>query len=513
VSACPGGTALVLRSGDSVAVAVGDVEPGPVSALGDACGELATAVERVPAGHKLALRSIRRGEALLKYGRPIGLATADIAEGAWVHEHNLRSALVAGGGYGAPGEPYEWADRGRAEALLERWPRSFMGYRRPAGRAGTRGELWVIPTVGCVNGSARAIADLARDELGLAAQALEHPYGCSQLGGDLAATRRILARLALHPNAQAVVVVSLGCENNRLPEFRAEIEALGADGSYDPRRFAFLSMQELGDEIEEARKALRSLAPLVAGAERSELPISELALGLKCGGSDGFSGITANPLLGLACDALVAAGGRAIMTEIPEMFGAEAELLGRAASPGAFAALAAELQAFKDYYASHGQEVYENPSPGNREGGITTLEEKSLGCVRKAGTAPVAAVLPYGGRAEAPGLSIVAGPGNDLVSSTALAAAGANLILFMTGMGTPFGSVVPTMKVSSNSGLAERKPRWIDFDAGRLLSGASFDELALGLAEEMAAVAGGRATKAEAGGHRGIAIFKEGVTL
>jgi altronate hydrolase len=509
---CVGGRALVLHPGDSVAVAVETIEPGPVEAVGDARGRCAECLQSIPAGHKIALRGIARGEEVIKYGRPIGRATCDIEAGSWVHSHNLGSGLSGSGNYGPPTRPYDWPARPRAEALLARAPSSFRGYRRANGSVGTRNELWVIPTVGCVNGSARLFAEMARSEFGLDALALEHPYGCSQLGGDLEATRRVLARLALHPNAAAALVVSLGCENNRLPDFKAELAALGGPAGLSGR-IAFLALQEVGDEAGEARLLLRSLAPLVDSQKRSELPLSELVLGLKCGGSDAFSGITANPLVGRLCDIIVAAGGRAVMTEVPEMFGAEEELLARSSSPRVHDSLASMLRSFKDNYLSHGQEVYENPSPGNLEGGITTLEEKSLGCIRKAGTAPVAEVLPYGGGATARGLSVLSGPGNDLVSSTALAAAGAQALLFTTGRGTPFGTVVPTLKLSSNSGLAARKPQWIDFDAGRVLDGSSFDELALELLVRIIAVAGGERTKAESGGHRGIALFKDGVTL
>ncbi|MGA2545973.1 MAG: altronate dehydratase family protein [Rectinemataceae bacterium] len=503
--------AIVLCKGDSVAVAAVAIEPGPVEVLCDAGGRRAEAAERIPAGHKIALCPIPRGAAVIKYGRPIGLATLDIAAGSWVHEHNLRSGLSGHGEYPAAADAYVWADRGRAEALLSRAPRGFRGYRRPDGSVGTRNELWVLPTVGCVNGSARMVAELARSEFGLDAQSLEHPFGCSQLGGgpagDLDNTRRILARLTMHPNAAAAIVVSLGCENNGLPDFRAEL------GNYDPRRVAFLPLQEIGDEAEEARRILKGLAAFIGSQEREELPLSELSIGLKCGGSDGFSGITANPLAGSLCDLVVAAGGRAIMTEVPEMFGAEDALMARSASPEVYGAFASMLSSFKDYFISHGQEIYENPAPGNKEGGITTLEEKSLGCVRKAGSSPVADVLAYGCRATARGLSLVSGPGNDLVSATALAAAGAQEIIFTTGRGTPFGSVVPTIKVSTNSGLAERKPAWIDFDAGRILTGSSFDDLAVELLRKVVAVASGETTRAESGGHRGMAIFKDGVTL
>ena len=515
-----GGKALVLDEGDKVAVAVAAIDPGPVEILGDMVFQCAAA-ESIPAGHKMALRDMARGTVVLKYGRSIGIATRDIPAGSWVHGHNLRSGLVgqgsARGGYPRLDGPYSWAGRERALAALERAPRTFRGYRRADGSVGTRNELWVVPTVGCVNGSARMIAELARSEFGLEAQSLEHPYGCSQLGdesdGDLGRTRRMLARLVLHPNAAAAIVVSLGCENNSLPDFKAELDHLDGGSGIDPRRIAFLPLQEVGDEVEEARRLLKSLAAFIGSQQRRDLPLSALSIGLKCGGSDGFSGITANPLVGRLCDLVVAAGGRAIMTEVPEMFGAEDDLISHSATAGVHHSFAAMLDGFKDYYASRGLELYENPSPGNRDGGITTLEEKSLGCIRKAGSAPVTDILPYGGRAIESGLSLVSGPGNDLVSSTALAAAGAQEILFTTGRGTPFGSVVPTIKISSTTGLAERKPRWTDFDAGRILAGFSFDDLAVELLTKVVAVAGGEETAAESGGHRDMAIFKDGVTL
>jgi altronate hydrolase len=513
-----GGRAVVLREGDSVAVAVGPIGPGPVELLGDSGGVRAEAVDDIPSGHKVALREIGEGVDVLKYGRSIGVAARGIPAGSWVHERNLRSSLTSGGAYGAFRGAYAWPGRARVDALLSLAPSSFLGYGRGGGAVGTRNELWVVPTVGCVNTSARAVAEIARAEFGLEAQALEHPYGCSQLGGDLDATRRILARLATHPNAAAAIVVSLGCENNTLGGFKSELASQAEPGEVrgpgdEEPVVAFLPLQEVGDEAAEARKILSSLAPVIAARRRVELPLSDLVLGLKCGGSDGLSGITANPIVGRVCELVVAAGGRALMSEVPEMFGAEEELLSRSSSREVHASLISMLANFKDYYASRGLEVHENPSPGNREGGITTLEEKSLGCVRKAGLVPVEAVLPYGGAATSSGLSLLSAPGNDLVSSTALAAAGAQVILFTTGRGTPFGSVVPTIKIASNSELAARKPQWIDFDSGRLLAGSGFDELALELLCRVVAVASGEPTKAELGGHRGIAIFKDGVTL
>jgi altronate hydrolase len=496
-----------LDPDDTVAVAVADLEPGR-GARWSGDGPAVTVREAVPRGHKLALADHAAGTLVLKYGHPIGRATAPIPAGAWVHGHNLASALTPEGRY-QPGPPFRWSGREEALRVLDQsgLPGHFLGYRRPDGRAAVRREVWVIPTVGCVNSSAQALAERGRREFGLDAWAFTHPYGCSQLGGDLEATRTVLARLATHPNAAGAVVVALGCENNTLPELQA---AMGADAG---PWVHVLKLQDLPDEEAASGAVLAELAGRLAGQARQALPLAELVVGLKCGGSDGFSGVTANPLLGRVCELLVAAGASAVMGEVPEMFGAEALLMARSADPGVFAAQVAMIEGFKAYYTRHGQAVYENPSPGNRDGGITTLEEKALGCIRKAGRVPVADVLPYGGRVRRPGLSLVATPGNDLVSCTALTAAGAHLILFTTGRGTPFGAPAPTFKVASHSRLAAAKPGWIDFDAGPLLAGAGLDPLAVALLRDLLAAAEGRPTRAERGGQRDMALFKEGVIL
>lgn len=500
---------VLLDARDSVAVAVDDLDVGDCGQLlGAGQGTSVPTREAIPRGHKLALRDLAEGDAVIKYGLPIGRARQAILAGSWVHSHNLASGLQGLRSYAASA-PFAWNGRDKALALLAQGsiPGHFLGYCRADGSVGTRNEVWVLPTVGCVNRTAEQVAELGRREFGLDAFAFSHTYGCSQLGGDLDATRRILARLATHPNAGGALVLSLGCENNTLPEFQAAL------GDFDPERIRFVSLQEAEDEIEAAREALTALAEVIRAQARVPVPLAELTLGLKCGGSDGFSGITANPLVGRVCELLVAVGGNALMTEVPEMFGAETELMARACSPAVFEAEVRMVNGFKDYFIQHGQEVYENPSPGNREGGITTLEEKSLGCIRKAGSAPVEDVLAYGERRRRSGLTLVSGPGNDLVSTTALTAAGAHMILFTTGRGTPFGAPAPTLKIASNTDLATRKPHWIDFDAGRVLSGASFDELAIELLREILAVAEGKRTKAELGGYREIAIFKDGVTL
>ena len=500
---------VLLNVKDSVAVAVDGLAAGQTGqCLGAGLGREVLAQEAIPKGHKIALAAIAAGMPIIKYGLPIGIAKSDIAAGAWVHSHNLESGLHGTRSYEAS-SPFAWSGLEATRELLAKAgvPTHFQGFRRADGSAGIRNEVWVIPAVGCVNRTAEVVAELGRKEFGLDAFAFGHPYGCSQLGDDLDATRIILARLVSHPNAAGAIVVSLGCESNTLPEFKAAI------GPFDESRIRFIHLQSTDDEVEVAREAMAAMAGMIAAQERVPLPLSELTIGLKCGGSDGFSGITANPLVGRVCELLVAAGGSALMTEVPEMFGAETELMARACNPEVFASEVKMINSFKEYFTSHGQEVFENPSPGNREGGITTLEEKSLGCIRKGGMVPVMDVIGYGDRRRSQGLTLLPAPGNDLVSSTALTAAGAHLILFTTGRGTPYGAPAPTMKIASNTDLATRKPRWIDFDAGRVLSGVSFDDLAIELFRQIIEVAGGKPAKAELGGYREIAIFKDGVTL
>jgi altronate hydrolase len=530
----------LLDGRDSVAVLYEDAEkgdevavPGFAGIAGSSCvARVVVAQEGIPRGHKIALGRIAKGEVVLKYGHPIGIATGNIEAGSWVHTRNLASALGGKGSYGPP-KPFEWT----APALPAGLPKSFMGFRRPDGRVGIRNEIWIIPTVGCINRMAENIAAEARCRYGLEAWAFTHPFGCSQLGDDLAATQRILSGLVRHPNAHGVLVLSLGCENNTLASFKDAI------GRVDEDRMKFLVLQDVADETEEAMKLIGALAASMPAPE--EIRVGELVVGMKCGGSDGFSGITANPLVGRVADLLVASGGSVALTEVPEMFGAEKILMDRSSSSGVFASTVALVDDFKAYFLAHGQEVYENPSPGNRDGGITTLEEKSLGCIRKGGSSPVTDVVPYGGSIRKRGLTLVGGPGNDLVSTTALTAAGVHLILFTTGRGTPFGAPVPTVKISSNSALAERKPGWIDFDAGRLISvggeksagadvpvgsgavtgkdsgcadeaetdEADMNALAGELFAFIVSVASGEKTKNERTGNRDIAIFKDGVTL
>ena len=483
---------------DDVAVALADLPAGSEVAIGDAT---LRAVDAVARGHKLALRAIAAGEAVRKFGFPIGLATQAIQRGQWVHTHNLRTALGGADAYPwEPAPPRPVAPGGD----------TFRGYRRADGRVGTRNEIWILCTVGCVANTARRIAEEARARYAGRVDGIHaytHPFGCSQLGDDLARTRRILAGLATHPNAGGVLLVGLGCESLQLKGLLAAL-----DGAEPTRPRAF-DAQQADDEVE---RGVEAVGELVAAAERDrreDCALAGLTIGLKCGGSDGFSGISANPLLGQVADRLAAAGGTPILTEIPEIFGAERLLMRRAADRAVFEGIVSVVNDFKRYFLDHGQPVHENPSPGNLAGGITTLEEKSLGAVQKAGHATVTQVLRYGERTRAHGLALLEAPGNDAVSSTALVAAGATVLLFTTGRGTPLGFPVPTLKIASNSALAQAKPRWIDFDAGPVLAGTTPEDAGAALYARVIDTASGAPARNELNGEREIAIWKDGVTL
>ena len=487
-----------IRPADMVAVALKPLAAGQTLAAG---GDRVTLTEDVPMGHKIALRDIRAGEKVVKYGYPIGEATEDIPAGSHVHTHNLKTLLRGE-------QAYAWHPTHPILPSAE--PVSFPGYRREDGRAGIRNELWIIPTVGCVNDTAQALAREAQCLAGRSVDgvyAFRHPYGCSQMGDDQDATRQILADLCMHPNAGGVLLLGLGCENSGVETILQRVEE-------GPRpRLRTLVCQQADDEIEAGLHLLRQLAQQMERMERVPCSTRDLVVGLKCGGSDGLSGVTANPVMGGLSDRLIARGGAAILTEVPEMFGAETILMDRCEDRETYEKTVRLINDFKRYFEASGQPVYENPSPGNKAGGITTLEDKALGCTQKSGAAPVRDVLPYAGRVKAAGLSLLSAPGNDLVASTALAAAGAQIVLFSTGRGTPFGCPVPTVKIASNSDLARRKAHWIDFDAGALLAGKTLDELSDGLFQLVLAIAGGQRTRSEAGGYHDLAIFKNGVTL
>ncbi len=485
--------ALQLHPRDDVAVALRPV------AAGEAIEGVA-ALQPIEQGHKIALHDLRAGDAVRKFGWPIGRMKADARAGEHVHSHNLETLLS-----GVEGYAYQPVS---GEALPQSTG-SFMGYRRADGRVGTRNEIWILPTVGCVGRTAQRIADQsARRHEGRVdgIHAFSHPHGCSQLGGDLAGTRALLAALACHPNAAGVLIVGLGCEENQLKQLLAAIpEELHG-------RIRSLGAQSVEDELETGLALVDELVEMAAQVQRTPADLSDLVLGLKCGGSDGFSGLTANPLVGQMADRVAGGGGAAILSEIPEIFGAERLLMARARDERVFGGIVEVVNDFKRYFIDHGEPISENPSPGNVAGGITTLEEKSLGAVQKAGQAPVEDVLRYAERVRRKGLTLLEAPGNDAVSSTALAAAGATVILFTTGRGTPLGFPVPTVKIASNSGLATRKAGWIDFDAGQVLRDG-MEPAADAMLDKILAVASGEPTAAEKNGEREIAIWKRGVTL
>ena len=440
-------------------------------------------------GHKIALTTIRKGSNVIKYGYPIGHAIEDIPEGATVHLHNIKTNLGAKLSYTyEPTHPY----------LPRLQPRMIQAYVRENGEIGIRNDIWIIPTVGCVN---KVAEELARRT---GALSFTHPYGCSQLGDDQKVTQLILKGLIQHPNAGGVLVVGLGCENNNIALFKTIL------GPVNEHRVKFMNCQDFDDEIAEGIRLIKQLKKYADTFSRQTVPISSLKVGLKCGGSDGFSGITANPLIGQFSDRLVASGGATVLTEVPEMFGAEKILMNRCIDENVFNKTVQLINGFKDYYTRHNQVIYENPSPGNKAGGISTLEEKSLGCIQKGGTAPVVDVLDYGDRITRNGVNLLIGPGNDIVACTNLTAAGCHMILFSTGRGTPLGAPVPTIKISTNSALYENKPNWIDLDAGVILDG--YDPIE-DFYDCIVRVAGGEQTNNEKHGYREIAIFKDGVTL
>lgn len=439
-------------------------------------------------GHKYALSDIRKGETVVKYGFPIGTACANIKQGELVHSHNLKTALAGEAAY-----TYML----QKNAILKEEPITVSVYVRKNGDIGIRNDIWIVNTVGCVNKIAQRLAERT------GALSFSHPYGCSQLGGDHLHTQQILCGLIKHPNAGGVLVLGLGCENNNIDELKKVL------GSYDEDRVKFLNCQDDGDELEQGFNIIKELQKQAQKDARTAVSAAKLKIGLKCGGSDGLSGITANPLVGRVSDKLVAMGGTSVLTEVPEMFGAEQLLMNRCVSQTVFDQTVSMINAYKRYFVAHGQPVSENPSPGNKAGGITTLEEKSLGCVQKGGSAPVTAVLDYGDFIELPGLNLLNGPGNDMVAVTNLTAAGCHMILFTTGRGTPLGAPVPTLKISTNTRLAESKPNWIDFDAGKVLQADCADALF----QLVADTANGKETKNEIHNYREIAIFKSGVTL
>ena len=490
---------IKIHPGDNVVVALNSLPLGTKILLED--GTAVTSNCEVPAGHKMAIAPISKGEAVIKYGYSIGYATDDISCGDWIHTHNLKTGL---------GDLLEYTYEPVSVTETKTEDAAFMGFQRPDGKVGVRNEIWVIPTVGCVNNVATAIAKQANalikgsvDEV----VAYPHPYGCSQMGDDQENSRKILADLINHPNAGGVLVLGLGCENSGIDILKPYI------GDYDENRVKFIVSQECDDEIEASLEAIKELIDYAAAFEREPISVSKLIIGMKCGGSDGLSGITANPLVGRFSDMLISKGGTTILTEVPEMFGAETILMNRCENEELFHKTVDLINDFKNYFKSHNQTIYENPSPGNKKGGISTLEDKSLGCTQKSGSSFVKGVLAYGETVKTPGLNLLSAPGNDLVASTALAASGAHIVLFTTGRGTPFACPVPTMKISTNSALASKKSNWIDFNAGALVEDKSMAVVEKEFFDYVIAVASGEKVCSEKSGFHDFAIFKQGVTL
>ena len=491
---------LKINPADSVVVCLQAKKKGEIIEVD---GQQITVCQDIPAGHKVLIKDVKKGEDIIKYGYPIGHACEDLKAGEWVNENNLKTNLS-----GTLKYTYNPVNE---ELSIKKENRTFKGYVRKNGDVGVRNEIWVVPTVGCVNGIAeRLVKELKREthEEGVdAIYAWHHNYGCSQLSDDHENTRKVLRDICLHPNAGAVLVLSLGCENNQPDDFMKML------GDYDKNRIKLLVAQKVEDEMKAGMAILRELYDIARQDQREEVPVSKLRVGLKCGGSDGFSGITANPLVGEFSDWLVAQGGTSVLTEVPEMFGAETILMNRCRTEELFNQTVSMINNFKVYFLSHGEPVGENPSPGNKAGGISTLEDKALGCVQKCGKALVSGVMEYGDRLQNNGLNLLSAPGNDLVAATALASCGCHIVLFTTGRGTPFGTFVPTMKIATNPDLAHRKQNWIDFSAGQLVEGRTMQELLPEFIDKVLAVASGEQARNEANDYREISIFKNGVTL
>lgn len=491
---------LKINPEDNVAVAIQALSAGETLTVD---GQAITLTEDIPAGHKFALADFDTDQNVIKYGYAIGHARQPITIGAWVNEKNIKTNLdgLLEYTYNPKLEYPEVANRNL----------TFKGYRRKNGDVGIRNEIWVVPTVGCVNGTVNQLVDALKAETkGEGVDVImgwPHNYGCSQLGGDHENTRKILRNIVKHPNAGGVLVVGLGCENNQLPAFREFL------GEFDSDRIKFMETQKVSDEFEDGMALLRDIYAVASKDVREDVALSELRVGLKCGGSDGLSGITANPLLGVFSDFLVAQGGTTILTEVPEMFGAETILMNRCESVELFDKTVHLINDFKDYFIRNEQPIYENPSPGNKAGGISTLEDKSMGCTQKCGKSVVKDVLMYGDTLKTKGLNLLSAPGNDLVAATALGSAGCQIVLFTTGRGTPFGSFVPTMKISTNSTLAKNKPGWIDFNAGVIVEDKTMDETLESFIEYIIKVASGEQVNNEKKNYREIAIWKSGVTL
>jgi len=499
------GRFLQINPDDNVIVALDPINKGDEVKVNDTLTIVAK--DDVPAGHKMAIKDITEGSNVVKYGYAIGHTTENIEAGRWLHTHDVKTNLE-----GILDYTYN-PDSSDIHNKIEKMgtqKRTFQGFVRKNGKVGIRNEIWIIPTVGCVNNIATALAKEANNYIEGSVDevvAFTHNYGCSQTGDDQEHTRIILSDIIRHPNAGGVLVLGLGCENSNIDVLKPYL------GDIDEDRIKFLVCQKSDDEMADGLALLKELIATVKDDKREEVDASKLIIGLKCGGSDGFSGITANPLVGRISDKIVQCGGTSILTEVPEMFGAETILMNRCKDEETFEDTVNMINGFKNYFTKLGEPIYENPSPGNKAGGITTLEDKSLGCTQKSGSFPVMNVMEYGETTDTKGLNLLCAPGNDLCAATALASAGAQIVLFTTGRGTPFACPVPTMKIATNPTIAQKKSNWIDFGAGQILEGRSFDELTEELFDKIIATASGEKLKSELAGFHDMAIWKQGVTL
>ena len=457
-------------------------------------------VQAIPAGHKVATRFIVAGQPILKYGQVIGVATEDIPAGAHVHVHNL-----------AVSDLRREAERIAPAEFPAAGPRTFQGFRREDGRVGVRNYVGVLTSVNCSATVARLIAQEV-ERRGLLDEfpnvdgvvPITHTSGCGMAGGgegfDL--LRRTLWGTAANPNFGAVMLVGLGCEVLQTGRFAKEFGLTGRES------FQSFTIQDAGGTrraVEQGLERLREMLPLADSARRSEQPASELVLGLQCGGSDAWSGVTSNPALGDAVDRLVALGGTALLSETPEIYGAEHLLYARAASPEVSAKLRARLEWWEGYTARHGAEMDNNPSPGNKAGGLSTILEKSLGAVAKGGRSPLVDVIEYAEPVRRRGLVFMDSPGFDPCSATGQVASGATLIAFTTGRGSAFGfKPSPSIKLSSNTDVYRRMTDDIDLDCGPIASGeASIADKGAEILDYLLDVASGRQSKSEMLGYGG----------
>ena len=495
--------AVYLHSDDNLCVAARHLELGEEISVG---GESLRLAEPVRLGHKLAVRAIREGERVKKYGQTIGFATRDIAPGQWIHSHNLTAGRFE--------REYEYATEiPPPPAPIE--GRTFQGYRRAGGKAGTRNYIAVISSVNCSASVSKYISQRFDNSLlakfpnvdGLLP--LTHKGGCGlqYAGEDHQQLTRVLSGFATHPNVGAYLLVGLGCETGTLQYLvqhggLAEgVVQLNTKANGAARPPVVLSMQDCGGTnktVEAGIAAIAEMLPRVNGVRREPIPASELILGCECGGSDGNSGVTANPALGAASDLLVAAGGTSILSETPEIYGAEHLLVRRARTRAIGEKLIDRIRWWEEYTAKFGVEIDNNPSPGNKEGGLTTIYEKSLGAVAKGGSTALCGVYRYAEPVTAQGFVIMDTPGYDPASITGMVAGGANVVCFTTGRGSCFGcKPVPSIKIATNTPMYEQMIDDMDINAGVILEGASVADVGRQIFEFILEVAGGKRTKSE----------------